>query len=51
MAKPKTENKQNIRYLGFETAVDGARRFEFLGDELIGIQAASGDAMGAEHAP
>ncbi len=29
MSKPKTENKQNIRYLGFEIAVDGGRRFGF----------------------
>lgn len=29
MAKARTDNKQNIRYLGFEPTSDGGRRFEF----------------------
>ncbi|WP_420127200.1 SbcC/MukB-like Walker B domain-containing protein [Longimicrobium sp.] len=30
---------------------DGARRYEFIGDELIGMETSSGDPMGADHAP
>ncbi|HKP73969.1 MAG TPA: SbcC/MukB-like Walker B domain-containing protein, partial [Longimicrobiaceae bacterium] len=29
---------------------DGVRRYEFVGDELIGMEASSGDSMGAGHA-
>jgi predicted nucleic acid-binding Zn-ribbon protein len=30
---------------------DGVRRYEFVGDELIGMETSSGDSMGAGHAP